>query len=373
MGRGYDCEVPHTLPALPSPRGPLSGAVVALLRMDPRGEPAAELASRIDTDAVPEGDALEDEDLLLTLWTLQGLAYHGFDGVDGRWEVDHRLVRLRVALEDAIEDALRPLIEPAVARHLPAARKDLAATLFALPAAEFTDAPSLATHARRSMTLEQWREVLVLKSAYQLKEGDPHTFALPRLPMPAKLAMLEIQFDEYGGGRAEAVHSGLFVRAMGAVGLDTTYGAYVDAWPVSVLAANVALAWWASRRDWAGAAAGHLAMIETTSSLPCQQYVAGARRLGLDREAWAYFDEHVEADAVHEQVALRQMCPAISEAEGPERVLFGFLAGLYLEGRVGQDAIDRWEAGGSALRNVRGGVEGAGGPTPARSVLEVAE
>ena len=51
--------------------------------------------------------------------------------------------------------------------------------------------------------------------------------------------------------------------------------------PVAVgLLAVVALGWWASRRDWAGAVAGHLAMIETTSSLPCQQYVAGARRSG---------------------------------------------------------------------------------------------
>ncbi|QQB62907.1 iron-containing redox enzyme family protein [Kytococcus sedentarius] len=328
----------------------------------PGAGPGAGAAGR-DTPRAPPGAGtalLQDEDALLALWTLQGLAYHGFDGVGGRWEVDYRLVHLRVALEDALERALRPLIEPAVARHLAAAREDLATTLFALPDAEFTDAPSLAVRARRSLTLEQWREVLVLKSAYQLKEADPHTFALPRLPMPAKLAMLEIQVDEYGNCRAEDVHSGLFARAMTAVGLDPTYGAYVDAWPAPVLAANVALGWWASRRDWAGAVAGHLAMIETTSSLPCQQYVAGARRLGLDREAWAYFDEHVEADAAHEQVAIRQMCPAVVEAEGPERMLFGFLAGLYLDGEVGRHAIEQWDAGRSALHEAAPALAAAG-------------
>lgn len=39
------------------------------------------------------------------------------------------------------------------------------------------------------------------RSAYQLKEADPHSFALPRVPAGrAKAAFVEIQADEYGGG-----------------------------------------------------------------------------------------------------------------------------------------------------------------------------
>ena len=54
-------------------------------------------------------------------------------------------------------------------------------------------------------TLEQWREYLALRSVYHLKEGDPHTFAIPRLSGRTKSAMVEIQADEYGGGpRADA-------------------------------------------------------------------------------------------------------------------------------------------------------------------------
>ena len=57
--------------------------------------------------------------------------------------------------------------------------------------------------------------------------GDP---APDRRP---KAALIEIQADEYGGGRAERMHAALFARAMDALGLDSRYGAYVDHLPAS--------------------------------------------------------------------------------------------------------------------------------------------
>src|SRR4051794_41983902 len=62
------------------------------------------------------------------------------------------------------------------------------------------DGPSLSSFMAKQGTLEQWREYLTLRSVYHLKEGDPHTFAIPRLSGRAKAAMVEIQADEYGGG-----------------------------------------------------------------------------------------------------------------------------------------------------------------------------
>ena len=53
-------------------------------------------------------------------------------------------------------------------------------------------------------TLEQFREFVTLRSVYHLKEADPHTFAIPRLYGRTKAAMVEIQADEYGGGRPSA-------------------------------------------------------------------------------------------------------------------------------------------------------------------------
>ena len=45
---------------------------------------------------------------------------------------------------------------------------------------------------------------------------------------PPKAALVEIQADEYGGGRPERMHAQLFADAMAALGLDSGYGAYLD-------------------------------------------------------------------------------------------------------------------------------------------------
>ena len=69
------------------------------------------------------------------------------------------------------------------------------------------DAPSLSKHLEREGTRAQLLEFVVHRSAYQLKEADPHSWALPRLSGAPKAAMVEIQADEYGGGRADRIHA----------------------------------------------------------------------------------------------------------------------------------------------------------------------
>ena len=68
-----------------------------------------------------------------------------------------------------------------------------------------------------------------MRSVYHLKEGDPHTFAVPRLSGRAKAAMVEIQADEYGGGSRRA-HAQRAVRrpACATSGSTPTYGALWD-------------------------------------------------------------------------------------------------------------------------------------------------
>ena len=63
----------------------------------------------------------------------------------------------------------------------------------------------LSRHVERDATLEQVLEFLAHRSAYQLKEADPHSWALPRLSGGPKAAMVEIQADEYGGGSVERI------------------------------------------------------------------------------------------------------------------------------------------------------------------------
>lgn len=333
---------------LPQPRGPISTSVVEHLR-----QPSSSTDAQLRTVSQELSPGItNDEDRLLALWVLQGLSYHGYSGVDPDLEWDLAAVQARARLEAELEEELLAAVNPVVGELLPEARRDLTRTLFSLPDRVAASAPSMSAWARSSMTAEQWREMLVLRSASQLKEADPHTFAVPRIPGRAKVALMEIQFDEYGSGEPAALHSELFAQAMAAVGLDRSYGGYADTWPAPVLLSNVTLGWFAGRRRWAPAVVGHLTMVEMTSSLPSKFYVAGARRLGLPEEAWRYFDEHVEADAAHEQVAVRDVCGALVD-DHPETLptlLVGAVAGLHVEGLVAELVMGAWEQGRSALR-----------------------
>jgi hypothetical protein len=80
---------------------------------------------------------------------------------------------------------------------------------------------------------EQVRELVVQRSAYQLKEADPHSWLIPRLRGGPKTALVEVQFDEYGAGDAARLHQTLYREAMEALELDGRPGAYLDLIPGS--------------------------------------------------------------------------------------------------------------------------------------------
>jgi len=101
-----------------------------------------------------------------------------------------------------------------------------------------------------------------------------------------------------------------------------------------------------------GAIVGHLALFEMTSSIPNRRYADGLRRLGLDDErAIAFFDEHVEADAVHEQIAAVDLAGGLVRQEPglAGDVLWGARALVELEGRWAAHLLDAWAAGRSSL------------------------
>ena len=91
------------------------------------------------------------------------------------------------------------------------------------------DADSLSAFIEREATLDQVREFVMHRSAYQLKEADPH-LGDPASGRSREDGRLEIQYDEYGSGDP-AWHSELFRTTMIAAGLDGSYGAYVDRLP----------------------------------------------------------------------------------------------------------------------------------------------
>ena len=324
---------------LPAPRGPISAALVAALARVPH-----QLAPVAPAAAVATSDPLLDEDLVLALHVCYELHYRGFTGVDDGWEWEPSLLGVRATLESRLEAGLRALVapEPAEPAEVPRA---LAAVVDA------DDGPSLASYVQRKATLGQVRELLVHRSIYQLKEADPHTWAIPRLAGRPKAALVEVQTDEYGNGRPERMHSTLFATSMREVGLDDSYGAYLDLVPAVTLVNSVVASFFGLHRRWRGAIAGHLAALEMTSSLPMRRYGTGLRRLGLGPAATRFFDEHVEADAVHEQVAAHDLCGALATAEPALTgdILFGAAACLALDARLATHLLGRWEESRSTL------------------------
>jgi hypothetical protein len=345
--------VPFARAAVPLPvptaRGPLSAVVVETLT-GPRSEAAASAVERAVAERLADGPAevVDDEDVQLALLCLYELHHRGIAGVDDEWEWDPALLGSRARLEAALERELRARVPVPECPRRDAV--GVAERLFALTAED--PAPSLSRWFAKRADEEQARELLVLKSLYQLKEADPHTWAIPRLAGAPKAALVEIQADEYGGGDAPRMHAELFATAMRGLGLDDTYGAYVDREPVEVLASLNLMSFLGLHRRLRGAIVGHLAAFEMTSSIPNRLYGDGFRRLGHDATTTWYFDEHVEADAVHEQIAGRDLAGRLAEQEPAlvDDILFGAAACLAVEGWAASAAIERWSQGASALR-----------------------
>ena len=319
------------MPVLPQPRGAASSALLSALSSPP---------SVFDTAAPDDFD-----DLQLALYSCYELHYRGFDGVDPRWEWEPSLLAFRGGLEREFEAELR---SPA---HELGPSEEVDVTLRELALSE--GGPSLSKYLERSAPLWQVREFMVHRSAYQLKEADPHSWAIPRLWGAPKAALVEVQADEYGGGRPERVHAELFRRAMVALGLDGSYGAYLDVIPGVTLATVNLMSLFGLHRRLRGALVGHLALFEMTSSIPNRRYAAGLRRLGFGGDATAFFDEHVIADAVHESIAAVDLAGGLvrqDPALAPD-VVWGARALLELERRWATDVLAAWDEGASSLRS----------------------
>ena len=328
-------------PTLPGPRGPISGAVLAAL--DGTAAPGArsrDVAPLCD-DAEPYGD-----DLQLALYVLYELHYRGFDGVDAESEWDPDLLALRGALERRFHDALRRDVEP------DATRADLDALIESL-LVEPAHPTGPSVHLAEAGETWQLQDYVALRSLYHLKEADPQAWVIPRLEGRAKAALVTVEHDEFGAGRADAAHSRLFAEMMDELGLDSRYGAYLDRAPASALATVNAMSLWGLHRRWRGALVGQFALVEITSPPGSKRLVSAMARLGASTRAQRFYDEHVEADAVHEQLVRRGLLGDLLERE-PELapdVVFGIRAATFLEDRLDDQLSRAWSAGESSLRS----------------------
>ena len=148
------------------------------------------------------------------------------------------------------------------------------------------------------------------------------------------------------------MHSRLFAKTMAALGLDSAYGAYLDRIPAPTLASVNLITLFGLNARLRGALVGHLAMFEITSAIPNRRYGNALRRLDLASPAAVdFYDEHVEADSVHENIAAHDLGGGLArtDPELADDIVFGARALLAVEGMFGDAVLGAWEAGRSSL------------------------
>lgn len=321
--------MPVTSPALPASRGPLSAAVVDCLT-------EGKLPEAFLDGADPLGD-----DVQLALSLCYELHYRGFAGVDPEWEWDADLLRLRAELEASFLAALEQGV---------AGGADVTAELDAL-LVEPVPGTGVSHFLRDEGEWWQMRELFAVRSIYHLKEADPHAWVIPRLDGRAKAALVAVEYDEFGAGRAERMHSRLFADLLAAAGMSSNYLHYLDRAPACALATVNMMSLFGLHRRWRGALVGHFAAAEITTGPSARRMDEALARLGADPACRLFYTEHVEADAVHEQVMRRDVLGDLLERE-PDLaadVVFGIQATDLLEARLAEHLLSSWRAGRSAL------------------------
>ena len=326
-------------PQLPDARGPLSLAVLSQLTEHvPHHHLARIEASLGDSD--PYGI-----DLQLTLYVCYELHYRGFARVDPRWEWNAGLLHLRGQLENAFLAAVRQQVGEIGPDETAADEMDRLSV-------EPIEGTGPSYYLRDQGDWEQMREYFALRSLYHLKEGDPHAWAIPRLTGQAKASFVAVEFDEYGGGRGSKVHQQLFADLLDAAGLDSSYLGYLNDVPADSLAVVNLMSLFGLHREFRGAAIGHFASTEITSSPGSRRLVEALERMGAPEPCIGFYREHVEADAVHEQVVRTDVVgDMVAREPHLERdVVFGIRARDLIEDRLATHLMECWTTGRTSLR-----------------------
>jgi hypothetical protein len=292
-------------------------------------------APRVSTEgADPFGD-----DLAVALHTCYEMHYQGLAGVAADLEWSPAVLAFRRELERVFEQALRDSVK---------IDEDVAGALDEL-LVEPVPGNGVSHFLRDEGEWWHLREYVVHRSIYHHKEADPHAWVIPRLWGRAKAALVAVEFDEFGGGHGDRVHAELYRGLMAACDLDVGYLSYFDDVPAPMIAVVNMMSLFGLHRRLRGAMVGHFAAAEITTAPSAARMVKAIERLGGDPH---FFAEHVEADAVHEQVLRHDVIGDLLDRE-PDLaadVVFGVRATEFLEARFAEHVLASWRWGTTSLR-----------------------
>lgn len=312
---------------LPLPKGDLSNALVKHFSS----------SGAVHTADIARTEPTDSLDLHLSLWMLYELYGGGFAEVSPAEEWNSELISLRTRLEEQFEADLRSRFnEPDLPDPFGNALFEYINGFEGLSIAQFV---------KSKAKQDQARELITYRSIYHLRESDPMAWAIPRLPYGPKAALAELQYDEFGQGKRDRLHAQIFARGMQELGLDDSYGGYLSEAPVEVIELNNAMSFFGLHGRLLGACLGHLAAFEATSSGPSRKMAQGLRRLEFPESIIDYYEEHVEADAVHEQLAIRLICEPLAQGDPDMRsnIVFGAFTCMDLEDRFARHLLEKWE------------------------------
>nr|WP_303655155.1 iron-containing redox enzyme family protein [Streptomyces meridianus] len=281
------------------------------------------------------------DDLQLALQMCYELHYRGFRDVDDAWEWSPQLLAFRAGCEAVFLDALR--------RRAPGG-DDVGAILDGL-LREPVEGTGVSHFLRDHGEWWHMREFFVHRSVYHLKEADPHAWVIPRLQGGAKAALVAVEFDEFGAGRGERMHSRLFADLLAGAGLDPGYLGHLGAVPAPALAIVNMMSLFGLHRSLRGALVGHFTAAEITTAPSARRMVAALERLGADPACVRFYAEHIEADAVHEQVMRHEVVGDLlaREPELAADVVFGIHATELLEQHLAEHLLGAWREGRGSL------------------------
>lgn len=321
---------PSMTSSLPVAVGALSETVIETL-LDGVGPPAAVLDC-VDADPL-------DHDFQLALYVLNELHYAGWVGVDDALEWHPAVTTLRLELSVEFERRLRRSLPASVSTPAAEVRR-----LLDLPG------PSVSRYLRDDGTVEQVRESMILRSPYQSKEADPHSFAVPRFSGHTKRVLTEIQSGEFGVGHRRS-HAELFGDALVGLDLDPTPNAHIDSCNGPALAVSNLVTLGAMHRRLRGVVLGQLSLFEMDSVIPNQRMADCCDRLGLDERIRPFFHVHVLADTEHQVMVDETFLAEYPRLEPAQvhNMILGMQAQSLIDHALACAVVPTWQRQRSAL------------------------